>query len=170
MQLSTYVRALLVALAVFLPRRRETVIPRTARIFVSLLRGGGTTASGQPCWCARESRAGVSAYASYFIDNVSCASIGRPDHGEPVQGKARKSTVVASTTCTGTRTIGLSVLRSKESTMYPIHSVATVTHEGIGRPYDVQSGITTWVVTMSARLHHDFADHVNTLSIQTRGV
>jgi hypothetical protein len=161
MQLSAYIRVLWLALAgLFAAPTRGAPIPedRADRLY-HYYDGGGTTANGPALLVRKGIGEHVSAYASYFIDNVSSASIDvlttaspfkekREEYGGGVDYRYRNTTV------------GLSVLRSNEPDYVANTIGATVAHE-------VLDGLTTFSLGYSVghddvgKAHTDFADHVN---------
>jgi hypothetical protein len=161
MQLSTIVRALWLALAgLFAAPTRAALIPEDrADLLYHYYDGGGTTVNGPALLVRKGIGESVSAYASYFIDNVSCASIDvlttaspfkekREEYGGGVDYRYRNTTV------------GLSVLRSNEPDYVANTVGATVAHE-------VWDGLTTFSLGYSVgrdevgKAHTDFSDHVN---------
>ncbi len=161
MQLSTYVRALWLALAgLFAAPTRGAVVPEDrADLLYHYYDGGGTTVSGPALLVRKGIGERVSAYASYFIDNVSCASIDVLTTASPFKEK-REEYGGGVDYLYGNTTIGLAVLRSKESDYVANTFGATVTHE-------VLDGLTTFSLGYNVgrdnvgKVHTDFADHVN---------
>jgi len=120
--------------------------------------GGGTTASGPALLVRKGIGEHVSAYASYFVDNVSSASIDVVTTASPFK-ESGWNTAAASTTVRNT-TVGLSLLRSNEPDYVSNTVGATVAHE-------VLDGLTTFSLGYNVgrdevgKAHTDFADHVN---------
>jgi hypothetical protein len=121
--------------------------------------GGGTTVAGPALLVRKSIGESVSAYASYYVDNVSCASVDvlttaspfkekREEYGGGVDYRYRNTT------------LGLSALRSNEPDYTANTLGATVAHE-------VLDGLTTFSLGYSVgrddvgKAHTDFADHVN---------
>jgi hypothetical protein len=115
MQLSTCLRALWLALGgLFAVPARGAVVPEDrADLLYHYYNGGGTRVDGPALLVRKGIGERVSAYASYFVDNVSSASIDvvttaspfketREEYGGGVDYVYRNTTV------------GLSALRSKE--------------------------------------------------------
>jgi len=101
----------------------------------------------------------VSAYASYFVDNVSCASIDVVTTASPFKEKRQEYGGGVDYLYRNT-TVGLSVLRSNEPDYVANTIGATVAHE-------VLDGLTTFSLGYNVshddvgKAHTDFADHVN---------
>jgi len=161
MQLSTYVRALWLALAgLFAAPTRGAVVPEDrADLLYHYYDGGGTTASG-PALLVRKGIGGqVSAYASYFVDNVSSASIDVVTTASPFKERREEYGAGVDYLYRNT-TVGLSALRSNEADYAANTFGVTVAHE-------VLDGLTTFSLGYNVgrddvgKAHTDFADHVN---------
>ena len=161
LQLSAFWRLLWLTLAgLFAAPTRGAVLPEDrADLLYHYYNGGGTTVAGPALLVRKGIGESVSAYASYYVDNVSCASVDvlttaspfkekREEYGGGVDYRYRNST------------IGLSVLRSNEPDYTANTLGATVAHE-------VLDGLTTFSLGYSVgrddvgKAHTDFADHVN---------
>jgi Protein of unknown function (DUF3570) len=161
MQLSTCVRAFWLALAgLFAAPARGAVIPEDrADLLYHYYDGGGTTVSGPALLVRKGIGESVSAYASYFIDNVSSASIDVVTTASPFKEKREEYGAGVDYLYRNT-TVGLSVLRSNEPDYVSNTIGATVTHE-------VLDGLTTFSLGYSVgrddvgKAHTDFSDHVN---------
>jgi len=161
LQLSVYFRALWLVLAgLFAAPARGAVIPEDrADILFHHYDGGGTRVNGPALLVRKGIGERASAYASYFVDSVSCASIDvlttaspfketREEYGGGVDYLYRNTIV------------GLSVLRSNEPDYVADTLGATVAHE-------VLDGLTTLTLGYNVsrddvrKARTDFADHVN---------
>jgi hypothetical protein len=161
MQLRTLVRALWLALAgLFAAPTRGALLPEDrVDLMYHYYNGGGTRVDGPALLVRKGIGERVSAYASYFVDNVSCASIDvvttaspfkekRQEYGGGVDYLYRNSTV------------GLSVQRSNEPDYVSSTVGATVAHE-------VFDGLTTISLGYNqsraevGKAHTDFSDHAN---------
>ena len=161
MQLRTFVRALWLALAgLFATPARGALLPEErADLLYHHYTGGGTTVNGPALLVRKGIGESVSAYASYFVDNVSCASIDVLTTASPFKEKREEYGGGVDYLYRNT-TVGLSVLRSDEPDYVANTFGATVTHE-------VLDGLTTLSLGYSVgrddvgRAHTDFAEHVN---------
>ena len=161
MQLRTFVRALWLALAGLFaaPTRGALLSEDRADLLYHHYTGGGTTVNGPALLVRKGIGEHVSAYASYFVDNVSCASIDVVTTASPFKEKREEYGGGVDYLYRNT-TVGLSVLRSDEPDYVANTFGATVTHE-------VLDGLTTLSLGYSmgrddvGRAHTDFADHVN---------
>lgn len=161
MQLRTLVRALWLALAgLFAAPARGALLPEDrADLLYHHYTGGGTTVNGPALLVRKGIGERVSAYASYFVDNVSCASIDVLTTASPFKEKREEYGGGVDYLYRNT-TLGLSVLRSDEPDYVANTFGATVTHE-------VLDGLTTLSLGYSmgrddvGRAHTDFAEHVN---------
>jgi hypothetical protein len=161
MQLRTLVRALWLALAgLFAAPARGALLPEDrADLLYHHYTGGGTTVNGPALLVRKGIGERVSAYASYFVDDVSCASIDVVTTASPFKEKREEYGGGVDYLYRNT-TVGLSVLRSDEPDYVANTFGATVTHE-------VLDGLTTLSMGYSmgrddvGRAHTDFAEHVN---------
>ncbi len=161
MQLSTTIRAFWLALAgLFAVPARGAVIPEDrADLLYHYYDGGGTTVSGPALLVRKGIGERVSAYASYFIDNVSCASIDVVTTASPFKEKREEYGGGVDYLYRNT-TVGLSVLRSNEPDYVVNTFGATVAHE-------VLDGLTTLRLGYNVshadvgKAHTDFADRAN---------
>jgi hypothetical protein len=161
MQLRTAVRALWLALAgLFAAPARGALLPEDrADLLYHYYDGGGTQVSGPALLVRKGLGERVSAYASYFVDNVSCASIDVVTTASPFKEKRVEYGGGVDYLYRNT-TIGLSVLRSDEPDYVANTFGATVAHE-------VFDGLTTFSIGYSVgrddvgKAHTDFSDHVN---------
>ncbi|HEY6240647.1 MAG TPA: DUF3570 domain-containing protein [Burkholderiales bacterium] len=161
MQLSTCIRALWLALAgLFAAPTRGAVLPEDrVDLLYHYYDGGGTTVNGPALLVRKGIGESVSAYASYFIDNVSCASIDVVTTASPFKEKRVEYGGGVDYLYRNT-TLGLSVLRSKE----PDYVANTV---GVTVAHEVLDGLTTFSLGYNVsyddvgKAHTDFAAHVN---------
>lgn len=161
MQLRTLGRALWLALAgLFAAPTRGALLPEDRLdLMYHYYNGGGTRVDGPALLLRKGIGESVSAYASYFVDNVSCASIDvvttaspfkekRHEYGGGVDYLYRNSTV------------GLSAQRSNEPDYVSSTVGATVAHE-------ILDGLTTISLGYNqsradvGKAHTDFSDHAN---------
>jgi Protein of unknown function (DUF3570) len=161
MQLSTYVRALWLVLAgLFSASTRGALIPEDrADLLYHHYDGGGTTVNGPALLVRKGIGEHASAYASYFVDNVSCASVDVLTTASPFKERREEYGGGVDYLYRNT-TIGMTVLRSNEPD-YAANTVgATVAHE-------VLDGLTTLSLGYNVshdevgKVHTDFGDHVN---------
>jgi Protein of unknown function (DUF3570) len=161
LQLKTLVRALWVALAsLFAGPARGAVLPEDrADLMYHYYDGGGTKVDGPALLVRKGMGESVSAYASYFVDNVSCASIDVVTTASPFKEKRIEYGGGVDYLYRNT-TLGLSVLRSTEPD-YMTHTIgATVSHE-------IFDGLTTVNLGYAeshadvGKAHTDFSDHAN---------
>jgi hypothetical protein len=161
MQLRTIARAFWLALAgLFAAPTRGAVLPEDrADLMYHYYNGGGTKVDGPALLVRKGVGESVSAYASYFVDNVSCASIDVVTTASPFKEKRQEYGGGVDYLYRNT-TVGLSVLRSNEPD-YKTNTVgATVAHE-------VWDGLTTLSLGYSqsyadiSKAHTDFSDHAN---------
>jgi hypothetical protein len=161
LQLSTYIRALwLVTASLFASPTRGALIPEDrADLLYHHYDGGGTTVNGPALLVRKGIGEHVSAYASYFVDNVSCASIDVVTTASPFKEKRREYGGGADYLYQNT-ILGMSVLHSNEPDYVANTFGATVAHE-------VLDGLTTLSLGYSVghddvrKAHTDFADYVN---------
>jgi len=161
MQLSTTIRAFWLALAgLFAVPTRGAVIPEDrADLLYHYYDGGGTKVDGPALLVRKGIGERVSAYASYFIDNVSCASIDVVTTASPFKEKREEYGGGVDYVYRNT-TVGLSVLRSNEPDYVATTFGATVAHE-------VLDGLTTFSMGYSVshadvgKAHTDFADQLH---------
>jgi hypothetical protein len=161
MQLKTFVHALWLALAgLFAAPTRGALLPEDrADLMYHYYNGGGTKVDGPALLVRKGFGERVSAYASYFVDNVSCASIDVVTTASPFKEKRQEYGGGVDYLHRNT-TVGLSVLRSNEPDYLTNTFGATVTHE-------VFDGLTTFSLGYSesradvGRAHTDFSDHAN---------
>jgi hypothetical protein len=160
-QLSTTIRAFWLALAgLFAAPGRGAVIPEDrSDLLYHYYNGGGTTVDGPALLVRKGIGEHVSAYASYFIDNVSSASIDVVTTASPFKEKRVEYGGGVDYLYRNT-TLGLSLLRSNEPDYVSNTFGATVAHE-------VLDGLTTFSLGYNVgrdevrKAHTDFADHVN---------
>jgi uncharacterized protein DUF3570 len=161
MQLKTIVRALWLALAgLFAAPARAALLPEDrADLLYHYYNGGGTRVDGPALLVRKGIGERVSAYASYFVDNVSCASIDVVTTASPFKEKRHEYGAGVDYLHRNT-TMGLSVLRSNEPDYVSSTAGATVAHE-------VFDGLTTVSLGYSqsradvGKAHTDFSDHAN---------
>ena len=161
MQLRTIARAFWLALAgLFAAPTRGAVLPEDrADLMYHYYDGGGTKVDGPALLVRKGVGERVSAYASYFVDNVSCASIDVVTTASPFKEKRQEYGGGVDYLYRNT-TVGLSVLRSNEPDYVANTIGATVAHE-------VLDGLTTFSLGYNVshddvgKAHTDFADHVN---------
>jgi len=161
MQLSTTIRAFWLALAgLFAVPTRGAVIPEDrADLLYHYYDGGGTKVDGPALLVRKGIGERVSAYASYFIDNVSCASIDVVTTASPFKEKRKEYGGGVDYLYRNT-TVGVSALRSDEPDYVNNTFGATVAH-------DLLDGLTTISLGYSesradvGKARTDFADHAN---------
>ena len=162
MQLRTLARALWVALAgLFAWPARGAVLPADrADLMYHYYNGGGTKVDGPALLVRKGLGDSVSAYASYFVDSVSCASIDVVTTASPFKEKRTEYGGGVDYLYRNT-TLGLSVLRSTEPDYQTTTVGFTVTHE-------IFEGLTTVSLGYAEsradveKSHTDFSDHANT--------
>jgi hypothetical protein len=162
MQLRTFLRFLWLALAgLFAAPTRGAVLPEDrADLLYHYYNGGGTRVDGPALLVRKGIGERVSGYASYFVDNVSCASIDVVTTASPFKEKRTEYGGGVDYLHSNT-TVGVSVLRSNEPDYHTNTVGATVTHE-------VFDGLTTFSLGYSeshadvGKAHTDFSDHADT--------
>jgi hypothetical protein len=162
LQLSTFGRALWVALAgLFAGLARAAVLPEDrADLMYHYYNGGGTKVDGPALLVRKGVGERVSAYASYFVDNVSCASIDVVTTASPFKEKRTEYGGGVDYQYRNT-TLGVSVLRSTEPDYQTNTFGLTVSHE-------IFDGLTTVSLGYAEshadveKTHTDFSDHANT--------
>jgi hypothetical protein len=162
MQLSALARAVWVALAgLFASLARGAVLPEDrADAMYHYYNGGGTKVHG-PAFLVRKGIGdSVSAYGSYFVDNVSCASIDVVTTASPFKEKRTEYGGGVDYLYRNT-TLGVSALRSTEPDYVNNTLGASVTHE-------IFDGLTTVNLGYAEsradvrKAHTDFSDRANT--------
>lgn len=162
LQLRTLGRAFWMALAgLFAAPARAAVLPEDrADVMYHYYNGGGTKVDG-PALLVRKGIGGsVSAYASYFVDNVSCASIDVVTTASPFREKRIEYGGGVDYQYRNT-TLGVSILRSTEPDYQTNTLGLTVNHE-------IFDGLTTVSLGYAEshadveKSHTDFLDHNNT--------
>jgi len=162
LQLKTLVRAVWVALAgLFASLARGAVLPEDrADVMYHYYNGGGTKVDGPALLMRKAVGESVSAYGSYFVDNVSCASIDVVTTASPFKEKRTEYGGGVDYLYRNT-TLGVSALRSTEPDYVNNTLSANVSHE-------VFDGLTTINLGYSeshaavGKAHTDFSDHANT--------
>jgi hypothetical protein len=162
MQLSTLAHAVWVALAgLFASLARGAVLPEDrADVMYHYYNGGGTKVDGPALLVRKGIGERASAYASYFVDNVSCASIDVVTTASPFKEKRTEVGGGVDYLYRNT-TLGVSALRSSEPDYVNNTLSASVTHE-------VFDGLTTINLGYAeshadvGKAHTDFSDHANT--------
>jgi hypothetical protein len=162
MQLSALARAVWVAMAgLFASLARGAVLPEDrADVMYHYYNGGGTKVDGPALLVRKGIGESLSAYGSYFVDNVSCASIDVVTTASPFKEKRTEygggmDYLYRSTT------MGVSLLRSSEPDYVNNTLSASVTHE-------IVDGLTTVNLGYSesradiGKARTDFSDHANT--------
>lgn len=161
MQLRTLARAFGLALAgLFAAPARGALLPEDrADLMYHYYDGGGTTVNGPALLVRKGIGERVSVYASYFVDNVSCASIDVVTTASPFKEKRQEYGGGVDYLYRNT-TLGLSALRSSEPDYATNTFGATVAHE-------VLDGLTTISMGYSqshadvGKAHTDFSDQAN---------
>lgn len=161
MQLSTLMRALWLAVAgLFAAPVRGALLPEDRMdLLYHYYNGGGTRVDGPALLVRKGIGESVSAYASYFVDNVSCASIDVVTTASPFKEKRQEYGGGVDYLYRNT-TMGLSVQRSHEPDYVTGTVGATVAHE-------IFEGLTTISLGYSqsradvGKAHTDFSDHAN---------
>jgi hypothetical protein len=162
MQLSTLVHAVWVALAgLFASLARGAVLPEDrADVMYHYYDGGGTKVDGPALLVRKGIGERVSAYGSYFVDNVSCASIDVVTTASPFKEKRTEYGGGVDYLYRNT-TLGVSALRSTEPDYVNNTLSASVSHE-------VFDGLTTINLGYAeshadiGKAHTDFSDHADT--------
>ena len=162
MQLSALGRAVWVALAgVFASLARGAVLPEDrADVLYHYYNGGGTKVDGPALLVRKGIGESLSAYGSYFVDNVSCASIDVVTTASPFKEKRTEYGGGVDYLYRNT-TMGVSLLRSSEPDYVNNTLGASVTHE-------IVDGLTTVNLGYSesradiGKARTDFSDHANT--------
>jgi hypothetical protein len=160
-QLKTIARAFwLTLLGLFAAPARGALLPEDrADLLYHYYNGGGTKVDGPALLVRKGFGERVSAYASYFVDNVSCASIDVVTTASPFEEKRQEYGGGVDYLYRNT-TLGVSVLRSNEPDFVSSTLGATVTHE-------IFEGLTTVSLGYSeshadiSKAHTDFSDHAN---------
>ena len=161
LQLRTIVRALWLALAgLFAAPTRGALLPEDrADLLYHYYNGGGTKVDGPALLVRKGIGERVSAYGSYFVDNVSCASVDVVTTASPFKEKRQEYGGGVDYLHRNT-TVGLSLLRSKEPDYLTNTVGATVAHE-------VFEGLTTVSLGYSqshadvGKARTDFSDHAD---------
>lgn len=162
MQLSTLVHAVWVALAgLFASLARGAVLPEDrADVMYHYYNGGGTKVDGPALLVRKGLGERASAYASYFVDNVSCASIDVVTTASPFKEKRTEYGGGVDYLYRNT-TLGVSALRSTEPDYVNNTLSASVSHE-------VFDGLTTINLGYAeshadiGKAHTDFSAQANT--------
>jgi len=161
MQLKTFAHALWLALAgLFAAPVRGAVLPEDRLdLLYHYYNGGGTRVDGPALLFRKGVGESLSGYASYFVDNVSCASIDVVTTASPFKEKRRELGGGVDYLYRNT-TMGLSVQRSNEPDYVTGTVGATIAHE-------VFEGLTTLSLGYSqsharvGKAHTDFSDTAN---------
>ena len=161
MQLRTLCRALWLTLAgLFAAPARGALLPEERLdLLYHYYNGGGTRVDGPALLVRKGLGDSVSAYASYFVDNVSCASIDVVTTASPFKEK-RTEYGGGVDYLHGNTTVGLSAQRSSE----PDYVTGTV---GVTAAHEIFDGLTTLSLGYSqshadvGKAHTDFSDHAD---------
>ncbi|HKW38895.1 MAG TPA: DUF3570 domain-containing protein [Burkholderiales bacterium] len=162
LQLTAIGRAFWLALAgLFAAPARGVVLPEDrGDLMYHYYNGGGTKVDGPALLVRKGLGESVSAYASYFVDNVSCASIDVVTTASPFKEKRTEYGGGVDYLYRNT-TLGVSVLRSSEPDYLTNTLGVTVSHE-------IFDGLTTVSLGYAesradvGKSHTDFSDHANT--------
>lgn len=161
LQLKTLAHALWVALAgLFAAPARGAVLPADrADLMYHYYNGGGTKVDGPALLVRKGFGESVSAYASYFVDSVSCASIDVVTTASPFKEKRTEYGGGVDYLYRNT-TLGVSAMRSTE----PDYKTNTV---GLSVTHEVFDGLTTVSLGYAeshadvGKSHTDFSDHAD---------
>ena len=161
MQLSTLVRAFWLALAgLFAAPARGALLPEDrVDLLYHYYNGGGTRVEGPALLVRKGIGESASAYASYFVDNVSCASIDVVTTASPFKEKRQEYGGGIDYLYRNT-TLGLSVLRSTEPDYVTGTVGATVAHEVFEGRTTISLGYNQSRAEVG-KAHTDFSDHAN---------